>query len=190
MTLIPATTGDVLEIVALRTAVAEKLTLDHGQGPWSSASSEKRVLFDMRNSTVFVARQRGKLIASLLLTTKKPWAIDRSYFSACKRPLYLLSMAVAPDQQRKGIGRKCMTEVAALCRKWPADALCLDAYDASAGAGTFYSKCGFREVGRATYRGCPLVYFERMTIPAIAVARCDEGVSAKQFCSSGSPDRR
>jgi GNAT superfamily N-acetyltransferase len=160
MKLVPATSDDVLEIVALRIAVAERLTLDHGQGPWSSASSAKRVLSDMRNATVFVARQRGKLAASLLLTTRKPWAIDRSYFGACQRPLYLLSMAVAPDQQRQGIGRTCMAEVATLCRQWPADALRLDSYDAPAGAGAFYRKCGMREVGRTTYRRCPLIYFE------------------------------
>ena len=28
------------------------------------------------------------------------------------------------------------------------------------GAGDFYRKCGFREVGSATYRSAPLIYFE------------------------------
>ena len=45
-------------------------------------------------------------------------------------------------------------------RKWPATAIRLDAYDAAYGAGDFYRKCGFREVGRATYRTEPLIYFE------------------------------
>jgi len=48
------------------------------------------------------------------------------------------------------------------CRNWPADALCLDAYDTDAGAGEFYRKCGFTEVGRAVYRNTPLIYFERL----------------------------
>lgn len=38
----------------------------------------------------------------------------------------------------------------------------LDAYDADAGAGGFYAKCGFLEAGRVTYRKVPLVYFELM----------------------------
>jgi hypothetical protein len=42
----------------------------------------------------------------------------------------------------------------------PRYALRLDAYDADAGAGGFYAKCGFREVGRVVYRKNPLVYFE------------------------------
>jgi hypothetical protein len=43
---------------------------------------------------------------------------------------------------------------------WPADAVRLDAYQGPAGAGGFYERCGFREVGRAAYRGTPLIYFE------------------------------
>ncbi|HWA08228.1 MAG TPA: GNAT family N-acetyltransferase [Opitutaceae bacterium] len=154
-----AAAADVADLVALRAAVAEKLRSDHGDGPWARASTEKGVLFDMRNSKVFVAREAGKLIASLRLMTKKPWAIDRSHFSPSERPLYLLSMAVAPDLQRQGIGRRCLEAVREIGRKWPADAICLDAY-AAAGAGGFYAKCGFKEVGRATYRGCPLAYYE------------------------------
>ncbi len=157
-----ATAADVLDIVALRTAVTGKLAAQYGQGPWSGISTEKGVLFDMRNSKVFVARQRGGLIATLRLATKKPWAIDLKYFTACQRPLYLLSMAVAPDRQRQGIGRLCLEETKKICRQWPADAIRLDAYDAPAGAGGFYSKCGFRDLGRASYRGCPLAYFEML----------------------------
>jgi GNAT superfamily N-acetyltransferase len=155
-----ATAADALDIVALRAAVAGKLTAQYGHGPWSGVSTEKGVRFDMRTSKVFVVRRKGRLIATLRLATKKPWAIDPKYFSACKRPLYLLSMAVVPDLQRRGIGRLCVKETIKIGRQWPADAVRLDAYDAPAGAGQFYSKCGFRDVGRASYRGCPLAYFE------------------------------
>jgi len=155
-----AVPSDMMDIVDLRAAVAGRLTEKYGQGPWSSVSTEKGVLFDMRNSKVFVVRQRGELVATWRLTVKKPWAIDQSYFSVCRRPLYLLSMAVTPDLQRQGVGRQCMEEITRLGREWPADAIRLDAYDAPAGAGPFYGKCGFRDVGRASYRGCPLAYFE------------------------------
>jgi GNAT superfamily N-acetyltransferase len=155
-----ATADDVLGIVALRLAVAAKLTEQYGQGVWSGSSTEKGVLLDLRTSKVFVMYQQKQLVATLRLVTKKPWAIDVRYFSECRRPLYLLSMAVKPDLQRQGIGRRCMEDVTKIGRHWPADGIRLDAYDAPAGAGGFYGKCGFREVGRASYRGCPLVYFE------------------------------
>src|ERR1039457_251840 len=135
--LLIATAEDALDIVALREAVAAKLTAQYGRGPWSGVSTEKGVLFDMRTSKVFVARQKSRLVATARLTTKKPWAIDPRYFSACARPLYLLSMAVAPDLQRQGIGRLCLAELEGICRQWPADAIRLDAYDSPAGAGPF-----------------------------------------------------
>jgi hypothetical protein len=49
-----------------------------------------------------------------------------------------------------------------MAAQWPADAIRLDAFDAEAGAGGFYSKCGFREVGRVSYRNVPLIYFEML----------------------------
>jgi GNAT superfamily N-acetyltransferase len=62
--------------------------------------------------------------------------------------------------QRQGVGRRLLEEAKIVAAAWPCDAIRLDAYDAAAGAGPFYAKCGFREVGRMTYRGVPLIYFE------------------------------
>jgi GNAT superfamily N-acetyltransferase len=155
-----AAPADAAELASLHTEVAAYLTEVHGRGPWSNETTEKGVLFAIRNSRVFVARRRGRIIATLRLAAKKPWAIDRSYFSRSSKPLYLLAMAIAPDVQRRGIGRKCLDEASRIARAWPADAIRLDAYDAAAGAGPFYARCGFTEVGRATYRNCPLIYYE------------------------------
>jgi hypothetical protein len=35
-----------------------------------------------------------------------------------------------------------------------------DAYDADAGAGAFYAKCGFLKTGCVVYKGDPLAYYE------------------------------
>ena len=109
---------------------------------------------------MLVLREGGRIAGTLRLATKKPWAIDRAYFVDVKRPLYLTDMAVLPVRQRMGIGRLMLAEATTVARRWPGDAIRLDAYDAPAGAGSFYAKCGFREVGRKSYRGVPLLYFE------------------------------
>src|SRR4051794_31411154 len=160
LTLNPAIAEDAAEIAALRSATAEHLTEQFGKGHWSSASTEKGVLFAMRMGTVYIARRRGKLIASATLSTRKPWAIDKSYFTPCRTPLYLTAMAVAVKQQRTGVGQAFMAALPAVVRSWPADAIRLDAYDPPAGAGDFYRKCGLHEVGRVVYKGAPLIYFE------------------------------
>ena len=110
-------------------------------------------------------RAKGRIVGTLRLATKKPWAIDTKYFSAAKKPLYLTGMAVHPDFQRKGVGRLLMKQAEAVARAWPADAIRLDAFDAHAGAGAFYAKCGYREVARVTYKKDPLIYFELPAFP-------------------------
>ena len=62
-------------------------------------------------------------------------------------------------QGDKGASRAVTVEIA---QSRGADALRLDAYDAEAGAGGFYVKCGFREVGRISYKNDPLIYLELM----------------------------
>jgi GNAT superfamily N-acetyltransferase len=148
------------ELAALHTAVAADLSLRYGHGFWASAATEKGVLFSMRHSRVLVAKKGPKIVGTLRLATKKPWAIDVSYFTPVKKALYLTSMAVTPKMQRHGIGRVLLDEGVRQARAWPADAIRLDAFDANAGAGEFYAKCGFREVGRVIYRKNPLIYYE------------------------------
>jgi GNAT superfamily N-acetyltransferase len=155
-----ATEADAAEIAALRSAVARDLTALHGRGHWSFEVTDRSVAFGIRTSYVLAALDDGRIVGTLRLSTKKPWAIDRASFSDARRPLYLTDMAVAPGRQRQGIGRRLIEEATTIARDWPADAIRLDAYDAPAGAGLFYAKCGFTEAGRRTYRGVPLIYFE------------------------------
>jgi GNAT superfamily N-acetyltransferase len=143
--------------------VAADLTRRHGRGHWSLAVTEKGVTRGLATSHVLVARDPdGGVVGTLRLATRKPWAIDLAYFTAVPRPLYLVDMAVEPAAQGRGLGRRLLAAADAHARTLPAQAIRLDAYDTDAGAGAFYARCGFREVGRVTYRGTPLVYFERL----------------------------
>ena len=145
---------------------AEVADLHYAAFGGTTEAALKTVTRRMRESKIFVARRHGQVIAMLCLTLKKPWAIDTSYFTPARLPLYLLSMAVAPPHQRKGIGRLCLQEVEKIARAWPAQAIRLDAYDTPTGAGGFYPRCGYRQVGRVVYRKTPLIYYEHLTAPA------------------------
>ena len=158
-----ASAADAAAIASVRSAAAQKLTSDFGKGHWSSLTHEAGALRDLTTSTVLVAREGRKVVGTLSLATKKPWAIDVAYFTPCAKALYLINMAVAPERQRTGVGRALLAEAARVARQLPAGAIRLDAYDTAAGAGGFYGRCGYRESGRKVYRGVPLVYFEWMT---------------------------
>ena len=158
-----AVADDALAIAVLRNAASESLTRRYGEGSWSSHTTEKSVLRDLDRPRFFqniIARKNSTIVASLCLQTKKPWAIDATYFTNVNKPLYLINMAVHPDWQGKGVGRLLMKEAARVAQGWPCDGIRLDAWDASAGAGPFYAKCGYRQVGRKIYRHAPLIYYE------------------------------
>jgi GNAT superfamily N-acetyltransferase len=155
-----ATPAEVPELAALHSAAANDLTRRYGPGFWSNPPTERGVLNSLRYARVVIARRDKTIVGTLRLANKKPWAIDVSYFTPVKKAIYLTGMAVLPNLQRRGIGRLLLQQAVIQAQAWPADAIRLDAFDANAGAGAFYARCGFREVAHVVYKKDPLIYFE------------------------------
>jgi GNAT superfamily N-acetyltransferase len=155
-----ATEEDVSELLKLRLAVDTDQARRFGENRWCTTISAKSVARGIRSSRILVAQRRGQIIGAVRMETKKPWAVDLKYFTPVARAVYLHDVNVDPQVQRSGIGRRLIEHAEDFARRWPVDAIRLDAYDGTSGGGPFYEKCGFTEVGRAVYRGVPLVYFE------------------------------
>jgi GNAT superfamily N-acetyltransferase len=153
---------DVAAIAGLQNAAAGALTARYGPGPWSALVTERSATLAQRHARVRVGTDGKRILTVLRLATKKPWAIDVSHFTPVKRPLYLTGMAVSIAHRGQGLGKLALEDAVAVARAWPADAIRLDAFDADAGAGGFYARCGFTERGRVVYKDDPLVYFERL----------------------------
>ena len=156
-----ATAADVEQLAALKAAAAADLTARFGEGPWSKPGPT-RAESPSPFLRLRLGCERGRIVSALRLQTKKPWAIDVSYFTPVERPLYLTGMVVAVGGQGRGHGRAALADADAIARAWPANAIRLDAYDAAAGAGAFYLRCGYAERGHVRYKGNPLVYYERV----------------------------
>jgi ribosomal protein S18 acetylase RimI-like enzyme len=155
-----AVTADANDIAALRVATAEDLTARYGKGFWSSHATDKGVLHAIKHGRVLVAVRDSRIIGTLTLSTHKPWAIDTAYFTKVKTPIYLTSMAIDPALQKQGAGRAMLDAAVKAVRAWPGQSIRLDAFDADAGAGEFYAKGGYREMGRVVFRQVPLIYYE------------------------------
>jgi GNAT superfamily N-acetyltransferase len=155
-----ASMSEARALAALRSAVARRMTEQFGEGHWSACPSKAEVLRQLRASHVLVARQGTELIGTVRLVRALPWAIDSSSFTPVAKPWYVLGVAVAPQCRGKGVGRQLMEAAKNTARSWDAQALWLDAYDHPAGAGPFYLKCGFRQVGRTEHGAVPLCFFE------------------------------
>jgi GNAT superfamily N-acetyltransferase len=153
--------GDAAAIAALREASARQLTRRFGQGDWSATNASLGgVEMEIKGGELYVGRLEDMVVATLRLATRNPWIGDTGFFTERPRPLYLTSMAVQPSHQRQGVGRACIESVKRIAAERGAGAIRLDAFDAPAGAGGFYAKCGFREAHRAHYFDTPLIWFE------------------------------
>ena len=157
-----AVAADAQEIAALRMAAANDLTARFGKGFWSSNTTDKGVILGLSKGKVLIATRAGTIVGTLTLSTRKPWAIDTAYFSKVRTPVYLTSMAVEPTLQGQGVGRAMLAAAEETVRNWPGHSIRLDAFDAEAGAGVFYAKCGYSEKGRVVFRSVPLIYYERL----------------------------
>lgn len=155
-----ATPDDAAGIAHTISEAAYDLTAKHGHGHWSAVASTKGVLNTMSKAKVLVAKSGAEVIGTLRLTSSRPWVIDPAYFTPVHQPVYLVDMAVRPGYQRIGVGRALIEEAKKMASALSGDSLRLDAYAGVAGAGGFYEKCGFTEMGHIVYRTVPHIYFE------------------------------
>jgi GNAT superfamily N-acetyltransferase len=147
-------------LAALRTDVAHDMTERFGVGPWSALPSRLIVLRQMRASHVLVARRGRDIVGTVRLALANTALFDARAFTPVDTALYVLGLAVSPSARGTSVGRQIMDAAKDVARSWPAQALWLDTYDNAAGAGEFYRKCGFREVGAGTSDDMPLMYYE------------------------------
>jgi len=155
-----ATPEDAAGIAKVISEAAADLTTKYGQGHWSAVASEKGVLNGMSKCKVLVAKSGAEVVGTLRLSSSRPWVIDPAYFTPVPRPVYLVDMAVGPGFQRIGVGRALIEQAKAMATALAGDSLRLDAYEGVAGAGGFYEKCGFTEMGHILYKKVPHVYYE------------------------------
>ena len=168
-----ATTNDVAEILELRLAVGARMQERFGNDRWAPPISERSVLRLFKGPRtrksdgatlikILVGRTGGRIVALTRMQTKKPWGFDLRYFKAGATAVYVGDVEVSPQDQGQGFGTQLMAAAVKHARAWPASALRTSAYDGAAGAGPFYAKCGFLEVGRVTYRKVPIILFEML----------------------------
>jgi len=155
-----ATKSDIPALLELRLAVDAEQQRRFGNNRWTTTITEKSIARGLKSSRVLIARRGRRIVATLRMEMKKPWATDLGYFTPVVKAIYLHDVDVSPPLQRSGVGRRLIERAKAVARAWPVDAIRVDAYDGAAGAGPFYGKCGFTELGRTVYRSVPLVYYE------------------------------
>ena len=150
---------EVGAVRAILLEAAADLTIRYGPGHWSRVHGLPTLRRHQAERIVLLVLAGSRPAATLTLGRKKPPFYHNSWFAEPKAAaVYLSDMAVLPALQRHGIGRWCIQQAELLAREWGAHAIRLDAYQASAGAGGFYQKCGFTLVHAGTL---DLEYYEK-----------------------------
>ncbi|NRA37941.1 MAG: GNAT family N-acetyltransferase [Planctomycetes bacterium] len=152
------------EVLKLRNAVEKKLIQDYGSGDWGFTITESIVRRGLKNGKILLAWFGVELVGTLTLSKKKPWAVNKKIFPRSDNPIYMIAMAISPKHQRKGIGAKMVKKAISIAKTDGHDFIHLDSYNAEAGAGGFYEKCGFNHVCDIVYKECPLSYWSKGVI--------------------------
>ena len=161
-----AGTNDIKLVRAILGAAAADLVMRFGSGHWSTVRSAESLRKYAGNGVLYIIEANSLAVGTLQLTTRKIGFYREEWFARRSGPVgYLLDMAVHPDRQQCGIGRRSMELVEDLALLAGLRAIRLDAYQGSVGASTFYTKCGYTSAHRGEIRGVPLEYFER-TLPS------------------------
>lgn len=154
--------ADARRVREVRAVAADDLTARFGRGHWSGASSLATLRKHARARQLHVVELEGEIVATFTLSPRKIAFYSKSWFAdPDASALYLTNMAVRPDVQRRGIGRWIMGRIENLARADGCGAVRFDAYDADAGAGEFYRKCGYHCVHRGSIGGTALEYYEK-----------------------------
>jgi GNAT superfamily N-acetyltransferase len=161
-----ANLDDVKEIRSILAAAAADLTARFGQGHWSTVRTIETLQKYVNDGVLYVVEVDLTAVAALRLTNRKIGFYRNDWFARPKDPAgYLMDMAVRPDHQRRGIGRRSMQLTEQLGRRAGLQTIRLDAYKGPAGAGEFYKKCGYALVHQGAFKGVALEYFEKLLPP-------------------------
>jgi GNAT superfamily N-acetyltransferase len=105
---------------------------------------------------IFLVALDATPVATFELQTKKTFWYDERWFAEPDAAaFYLLHMAVSPERQRRGNGRIIVAKIEDIARGAGRRAVRFDAYDAAAGAGAFYQKCGYALVHSGSFNDVP-----------------------------------
>ncbi len=155
--------ADAETIHAIRSSAADALTAEFGSGHWSHVESLATLRRHAVDRDLFLAMNEGEAIGTFELQSKKPGFYSKHWFADPDAPAcYLFNMAIVKTSQRHGLGRAIMAEMEALAATDGKRALRLDAYDAPAGAGVFYGKCGYDFVHEGSFNRVALRYYEKL----------------------------
>ncbi len=132
------------------------------QWVWGEYPNKDFLRATLDAGTLYIAREDDTLLCAVTVDTHfDPEYAGVNWLFGTK-PGAFHRLAIAPDQQGRGLGRQAIAEVCRILREQGCDTLRIDTYSPNENAQKLYLRAGFRAAGevRFEHRPLPFVCFE------------------------------
>jgi len=163
MLLTQATQCDFAAVCSLYQSVCAVMAQDASpQWVWGEYPNERILQGSLDAGTLYVAREGDALLCAVTVDTSfDPEYADVNWLFGVK-PGAFHRLAIAPDQQGRGLGRKIIADVCDILRAQGCDTLRIDTYSPNQNAQKLYAAIGMRKAGEVKFfhREQPFYCFE------------------------------
>ena len=155
-----ATSADFAAVCELYQAVCAVMEKSPSpQWVWGEYPNEKFLQASLDAGTLYVAKEGDALLAAVTIDT----TFDEEYASVNwlfgVKPGAFHRLAIAPDQQGKGLGKRIIADVCDILRSQSCDTLRIDTYENNLAAQKVYSRIGMRKAGEVRFFHRPLAFY-------------------------------
>ncbi len=161
--LIKATQHDFAPVCALYQAVCGQMaSAASPQWVWGEYPNEEFLQKSLDAGTLYVAYEGETLLCAVTIDTNfDPEYADVNWLFGTK-PGAFHRLAIAPDQQGKGLGKKAIEAICDILRSQSCDTLRIDTYSPNVNAQKLYASVGMRKAGevRFFHRELPFYCYE------------------------------
>nr|MBR4280787.1 GNAT family N-acetyltransferase [Clostridia bacterium] len=152
MMLTKATINDFSAVCSLYEAVCAGMAgSESPQWVWGDYPNEDFLHRSLDAGTLYVAHEDGKLLCAVTIDTNfDPEYADVNWLYGGK-PGAFHRLAIAPEYQGKGLGRKIIANVCDILRSQGCDTLRIDTYSNNEAAQKLYAAIGMRKAGEVRF---------------------------------------
>ncbi len=161
--LTPATPADFAAVCQLYQSVCAVMSKEPSpQWVWGEYPSEDFLRETLDAGALYVAKEGETLLCAVTVDTHFDPEYEGVNWLFGTKPGAFHRLAIAPDQQGRGLGRQVIEEVGRILREMGCDSLRIDTYSPNENARKLYGRVGFRAAGevRFFHRPLPFICYE------------------------------
>ncbi|MBQ4581136.1 MAG: GNAT family N-acetyltransferase [Clostridia bacterium] len=160
MMLTKATSADFAAVCSLYQAVCAQMADSASpQWVWGDYPSEAFLQGSLDAGTLYVAKDADVLLCAVTIDTNFDPEYESVNWLFGQKPGAFHRLAIAPEQQGKGLGKQIIADVCEILRGMGCDTLRIDTYANNGAAQKLYTRIGMRKAGEVHFFHRPLAFY-------------------------------